>query len=127
MLKIGEYCERGVRVRHSEAVVARGVESDNIKFRDIPETKVLRLYHKGVYDAIGAAYAHIYQYAEDNGYEIAGLSCECYIDGIWNKDSVDEWLTEVQLPVKQKSPRVAHSGMATSSACCTLPCVESMT
>ena len=28
---------------------------------------------------------------------------------------------------KVKSPRVAHSGTATSSACCTLPCVESMT
>ena len=96
----GEHRERDVRVRHSEAVVARGVESDNIKFRDIPETKVLSLYHKGAYEEIGAAYAYIYQYAEDNGYEIAGLSRESYIDGIWNKDSVDEWLTEIQLPVK---------------------------
>ena len=24
---------------------------------------------------------------------------ECYIDGIWNKKSVDEWLTEIQLPI----------------------------
>ena len=96
----GEYRERDVRVRHSEAVTARGVESDNIKFRDIPETKVLSLYHKGAYEEIGAAYAHIYQYAEDNGYEVAGLSRESYIDGVWNKDSVDEWLTEIQLPVK---------------------------
>ena len=63
----GEHRERGVRVRHSEAVVARGVESDNIKFRDIPEAKVLSLYHKGAYEKIGAAYAYIYQYAEDNG------------------------------------------------------------
>ena len=23
-----------------------------------------------------------------------------YLDGVWNKDSVDEWLTEIQLPVK---------------------------
>ena len=96
----GEYRERNVRVRHSEAVTARGVESDNIKFRDIPETKVLSLYHKGAYEEIGAAYAYIYQYAEDNGYEVAGLSRESYIDGVWNKDSVDEWLTEIQLPVK---------------------------
>lgn len=96
----GEYRERDVRVRHSEAVLARGVESDNIKFRDIPETKVLSIYHKGAYDEIGAAYAYIYKYAEDNGYEVAGLSRESYIDGIWNKDSVDEWLTEIQLPVK---------------------------
>ena len=96
----GEYRERDVCVRHSEAVVSRGVESDNIKFREIPETKVLSLYHKGAYEEIGRAYAYIYQYAESNGYEVAGLSRESYIDGIWNKDSVDEWLTEIQLPVK---------------------------
>lgn len=95
-----EFRENDVRVRHSEAVAARGVESDNIKFRDVPETKVLSLYHKGAYEEIGSAYAYIYQYAEDNGYEIAGLSRESYIDGIWNKGSVDEWLTEIQLPVK---------------------------
>lgn len=95
-----EFREHDVRVRHSEAVVACGVESDNIKFRDIPEAKVLSLYHKGAYEEIGAAYAYIYQYAEDNGYEVAGLSRESYIDGVWNKDSVDEWLTEIQLPVK---------------------------
>ena len=25
---------------------------------------------------------------------------ESYIDGIWNKESVSEWRTEVQLPIK---------------------------
>lgn len=25
---------------------------------------------------------------------------ECYIDGIWNKESVEDWLTEVQLPIE---------------------------
>ena len=24
---------------------------------------------------------------------------ESYIDGIWNKESKDEWLTELQIPV----------------------------
>ena len=38
--------------------------------------------------------------AEENGYEVAGLSREGYIDGIWNKESVEDWLTEIQLPVK---------------------------
>ena len=39
------------------------------------------------------------KYAEDNGYQPAGLTRECYIDGIWNKESAEDWLTEVQLPV----------------------------
>ena len=35
---------------------------------------------------------------EENGYTIAGAPRESYIDGIWNKDSEEEWLTEIQIP-----------------------------
>lgn len=87
-------------LRHNEAVVSVGVESENIKFRTIPATKVLSIFYKGSYDRIGEAYAFIMKYAEDNEYDVAGLSRECYIDGIWNKESVEDWLTEIQLPIK---------------------------
>ena len=40
------------------------------------------------------------KYAEENGYQPTGLTREYYIDGIWNKESVDDWLTEIQLPVR---------------------------
>ena len=96
----GEYKEINVRVRHNEAVTAFGKENEHIQFRILPSEKVLSIYHKGAYDTIGEAYAFIAEYAEKNGYEIAGLARECYIDGIWNKESVGDWLTEVQLPVK---------------------------
>ena len=61
---------------------------------------MLSIYHKGAYDSIGEAYAFIMKYAEENGYQPAGLTRECYIDGIWNKESSDDWLTEIQLPVR---------------------------
>ncbi len=96
----GEYKERNVRIRHSEAVTSFGKESENIKFRSLPAAKVLSIYHKGTYDNIGEAYAFIMEYAEKNGYEIDGFARESYIDGIWNKEDVSEWLTEIQLPVK---------------------------
>ena len=96
----GEYKETDVRIRHSEAVTAFGKENEHIKFRRLPAAKVLSIYHKGTYDAIGEAYAFLMAYAEKNGYEIAGLARESYIDGVWNKDSVSDWLTEVQLPIK---------------------------
>ena len=96
----GEYKETNIKIRHNEAVTALGNESDNIKFRTLPETKVLSIYHKGAYDNIGEAYAFIMKYAESNGYKAAGLARECYIDGIWNKASVEEWLTEIQLPIE---------------------------
>ncbi|MGN0329130.1 MAG: GyrI-like domain-containing protein [Lachnospira sp.] len=96
----GEYKEKDIRIRHNEAVTGRGIEDDDIKFREIPETKVLSIYHKGAYDRIGEAYAYIMKYAEENGYKVAGLARECYIDGIWNKENVEDWLTEIQLPIE---------------------------
>lgn len=96
----GEHRDTDVLIRHSQAVTSFGVESENIKFHKIPATRVLSIYHKGAYDQIGEAYAYIMKYAEENGYEVNGLSRECYIDGIWNKESVDDWLTEIQLPIK---------------------------
>lgn len=95
-----EHRETNVKIRHNEAVTAFGKENEHIHFRRLPETKVLSIFHRGHYDAIGAAYAFLMNYAEEKGFSVVGLSRECYIDGIWNKETVEEWLTEIQLPVK---------------------------
>lgn len=94
-----EHKETDIRIRHSEAVVSFGKENKHIKFKTLLEAKVLSIYHKGAYDQIGEAYAFLMKYAEQNGYKPVGLSRECYIDGIWNKESEEEWLTEIQLPI----------------------------
>lgn len=96
----GEYRETDVRIRHNEAVTAFGKGNDNLWFRTLPAAKVLSIYHRGAYDTIGEAYAYIMEYASKNGYEIAGLARESYIDGIWNKESINDWLTEIQLPIR---------------------------
>ena len=96
----GEYRETDVRIRHSEAVAAVGKGNDQIRFRRLPAAKVLSVFHKGSYDSIGEAYAFLMRYAEQNGYQAAGPARECYIDGIWNKESEEDWLTEIQLPVE---------------------------
>ena len=96
----GEYRETDVRIRHSEAVAAVGKGNDQIRFRRLPAAKVLSVFHKGSYDSIGEAYAFLIRYAEQKGFHAAGLARECYIDGIWNKESEEEWLTEIQLPVE---------------------------
>lgn len=95
-----EYKETNIRVKHSQAVTSFAVESDEIKFETLKPCKVLSIYHKGSYDNINEAYAYILKYASDNNYEIIGHLRECYIDGIWNKENVEDWLTEIQLPIK---------------------------
>ena len=96
----GEHKETNIRVRYSQAVTKMGIGNERISFRVLPATKAICIYHKGAYDRLGEAYAYIYRYAAENGYQVAGFHRESYIDGIWNKDNVADWLTEIQLPVK---------------------------
>ena len=57
----------------------------------------------GSYDTLHKSYAAVINYIEENGYEICGNVRESYIDGVWNKDTPEEWLTEIQIPVRKGS------------------------
>ncbi|MGN1343253.1 MAG: GyrI-like domain-containing protein [Traorella sp.] len=94
-----KYKEKDILVRYSQAVKEKGNGNERIKFKTLPKTKVLSIYHKGAYEQLGDAYSYIMNYAQKNGYQINGLARECYIDGIWNKENEEEWLTEIQLPI----------------------------
>ena len=99
----GEYKEENIDVEVCEAVVEAKEESDMVKFRRIdfvPEAACA--LHKGPYSTLGRAYGSIMSWIEHNGYEIIDHPRESYIDGIWNKDSDKDWLTEVQFPVRKK-------------------------
>ena len=95
----GEYKESDIKVRYCQAVDRFGKESSQISFKKLDGTRVISILHEGSYDMLGEAYAYIIKYAKENKYQIKGLPRECYIDGIWNKTDVNEYLTEIQLPV----------------------------
>lgn len=90
-----------IDIEYFEAVAKAGEDSDLVKFKSLPEVPVaLCINHYGAYDKMPETFAELFSYAEANGYEVIDRARFCYIDGIWNKESVDEWLTEIQLPVK---------------------------
>ena len=97
----GEYKEENMKIRYAQAVEEAGVENDTIKFMNIKSVNAVCIYHKGAYESLRESYSIIMKYIEENGYEIIDYPRECYIDGCWNKKSVDEWLTEIQIPVKK--------------------------
>ena len=72
-----------------------------MKYKEFSEVEVASIYHKGPYALLPKAYSEILRFIDENGYEINGNIRENYIDGIWNKDSEDEWLTEIQIPIKK--------------------------
>ena len=96
------YKENDILVEICQAVTEKKEDSEKVKFKTLPEVEVACIFHKGSYDTFHKSYAVILNYIEDNGYEICGNIRESYIDGVWNKDSTEEWLSEIQIPVRRK-------------------------
>ena len=96
----GEYRENDLKIRYAEAVEEAGVESETIRFMRLSPVKAVCMQHRGAYEGLRAAYQKILQYVEENGMEMAELPRERYIDGCWNKDDPNDYLTEIQIPVR---------------------------
>lgn len=97
----GEYKEEDIDIEVCEAVTEMKQDSDMIHFKVVPKVEMAAcILHKGPYSDLGNSYRTILQWVSDNHYEIIDFARESYIDGIWNKDSSKDWLTEIQMPVR---------------------------
>lgn len=98
----GEYKEKNYNIEYCEAVDRIGVETDGITFKKIESIEAVSIMHKGSYRNLNLAYAYAYEWLEKNNYLAAESPREVYIDGIWNKEDENEWLTEIQVPIIKK-------------------------
>lgn len=97
-----EYKEHDIDIEYCEAVEKMLPDSEMIKFKQLEEVPIaLCLNHFGAYELLPQSFAELFTYIEENGYEIADSPRFCYIDGIWNKEDVKDWRTEVQVPVRK--------------------------
>lgn len=97
----GEYKESNFNIEFCEAVEKIGNDIGDIKFKEIDSVMAVSVMHKGSYKDLSKAYAFAFKWIEQNGYIASDSPRESYIDGIWNKDDENEWLTELQIPIKQ--------------------------
>lgn len=97
-----EYKEKNIHIEFCEAVDKFGNEVGDIKFKKIESVQGLCVMHKGAYRDLNKAYAYAFKWMEENNYELVESPRESYIDGIWNKENEEDWLTEVQFPIKEK-------------------------
>lgn len=93
------YKEFDNRIEYCEAVTEMKPDFDDVVFKEAPAVTVASVMHKGSYDELPSAYAFIFKWIEENGYNVADMPRTSYIDGVWNKSSEAEWLTEVQVPI----------------------------
>ncbi len=98
----GEYKEEQVQVETCEAVTEIKEDTEILKFKVFQEVKEAAcIFHKGPYESLSKAYSKLLKFIEDNGYEICGHPRESYIDGVWNRESEEDWLTEIQIPISR--------------------------
>lgn len=96
-----EYKGTDIDIEYCEQVDKALTDSEVLKFKTVPAVEKALIYkHYGSYDDFPSTWAKLYAYMEEQGLEISGDPRFNYIDGIWNKESVDEWLTEIQVPIK---------------------------
>lgn len=95
----GEYKEKDISIEFCEAVEKIGTETDSIKFKKIQKVRAVTVMHKGPYKTISKAYAYLFDWIKKNDYIVIDCPRESFIDGIWNKENDNEWLTELQIPI----------------------------
>lgn len=98
----GEYKEKNINVEFCEAVDKLMPDFEDIYFQKIESVGAVSVMHKGAYADLSKAYAYAFSWIENNGYVVIDSPRENYIDGIWNKESEEDWLTELQIPVALK-------------------------
>ena len=96
-----EYTPTDIDIEYCEQVEEMGKDSAIIKFKQLDEVpKALCMKHYGPYDRFYESYTEAFKYLEEKGYEIAGHPRTVYVDGAWNQEDPEKWLSIIQIPVK---------------------------
>lgn len=98
----GNFRNKDIHYRFCDAVTGFGTDCEDYKFTKIQAFTAVTVRHKGPYRQIEDAHAFARAWIADNGYEQAGLPRDSAIDGCWNRQSEDDYLTEIQIPIRKK-------------------------
>lgn len=99
----GEYRPTDIEIEYCEQVEKKLEDSELIKFKDLPEVPTavcMKCY--GPYSELYRRYQEVFLYISQNGYKITGAPRANYVDGIWNQEDPQKWLTIIQVPVEKE-------------------------
>ena len=96
-----EYTPTNVDIEYCEQVEEMGTDSAIIQFKRLPAVpKALCMKHVGPYEHFYDSFIEAFRYMEEQGYKIAGQPRTSYIDGAWNQDDPEKWLSVIQIPIE---------------------------
>ena len=96
-----EHRSENIDIEYCEQVEAMDEDSDIIQFKRLPAVaKALCMKHIGPYERFYESYTEAFSYMEEQGYKVAGHPRTCYIDGAWNQEDPERWLSIIQIPIE---------------------------
>ena len=96
-----EFCAENIDIEYCEQVEEMGVDSDIIQFKHLDAVpKALCMKHVGPYERFHESFTEAFAYMEEQGYKMAGALRTSYIDGAWNQENPEQWLSVIQIPIE---------------------------
>ena len=90
-----------IDIEYCEQVEEMGEDSNIIQFKRLAAVpKALCMKHVGPYERFYESYAEAFAYMEVQGYKLAGHPRTSYIDGAWNQEDPEQWLSLIQIPIE---------------------------
>lgn len=95
-----EYRPEQIDIEYCEQVEEMGRDSDIIKFKRLPAIpKVLFVKHVGPYERFYDTFVEAFRYMDEHGLQLAGQPRTSYVDGVWNQENPELWLSILQIPL----------------------------
>lgn len=95
------YRESNIFLEYAQSVDRVGRDTEILKFKEIEPITAVSVIHRGDYATLRDAYLFAVNWAKENGYHPAGEPRERYIHGAWDRQEEAEWVTELQLPIRE--------------------------
>lgn len=97
-----EYTPTDIDIEYCEQVEEMGEDSAIIQFKQLPEVaEAICMKHYGPYDRFYQSYITLFKYIEEQGYIIKDHPRCVYVDGAWNQEDPEKWLSIIQVPVEK--------------------------
>ena len=95
------YDEKNLDVEVAEPVTRPFDGSDAVKVYELPRVeKMACIVHNGSFQTIGGAFDALFAWLKQNNYLADGPVREIYHKGDWVTDNPEEYITEIQIPIK---------------------------
>jgi effector-binding domain-containing protein len=96
-----EHRSENIDIEYCEQVEEMGTDNAIIQFKHLDVVpKALCLKHVGPYERFHESFTEAFAYMEEQGYKIAGPLRTSYIDGSWNQEDPEQWLSVIQIPIE---------------------------